>query len=112
MVRLSLDHDPPRLRISGESERHRERCRELEARHATAMVYGEHRGVAHRGLGADHAGGRDADRWHACHRAAHGEQEIARELASPPDALRVALMMLARRGRLEIGDVLKAMAPS
>jgi hypothetical protein len=36
----------------------------------------------------------------------NGEQEIERELASPADALRVALMMLARRGRLEIGDVL------
>jgi len=40
------------------------------------------------------------------------EQEIARELASPADALRVALMMLARRGRLEIGDVLKVLAPN
>jgi hypothetical protein len=36
---------------------------------------------------------------------------IERELASPADALRVALMMLARRGRLEIGDVLKVLAP-
>jgi hypothetical protein len=27
------------------------------------------------------------------------------ELARPADALRVALIMLARRGRLEIGDV-------
>jgi hypothetical protein len=36
------------------------------------------------------------------------EQEIEREFASPADAARVALMMLARRGRLEIGDVLKA----
>jgi hypothetical protein len=33
-----------------------------------------------------------------------GEQEIERELASLADALRVALMMLARRGRLEIGS--------
>jgi hypothetical protein len=41
----------------------------------------------------------------------NGEQEIARELAPPADALRVALMMLARRGRLEIGDVLKVEAP-
>jgi hypothetical protein len=41
----------------------------------------------------------------------NGEQEIDRELASPADALRVALMMLARRGRLEIGDVLKVLAP-
>jgi hypothetical protein len=36
----------------------------------------------------------------------NGEQEIERELASPGDALRVALM-LARRGRPESGDVLK-----
>lgn len=42
----------------------------------------------------------------------NGEQEIERELASPADALRVALMMLARRGRLEIGDVLRVMAPN
>jgi hypothetical protein len=43
----------------------------------------------------------------------NGEQEIERELAPPADALRVALMMLlARRGQLEIGDVLKVMAPS
>ncbi len=41
----------------------------------------------------------------------NGEQEIERELTSPGDALRVALMMLARRGRLEIGDVLKVLAP-
>ena len=41
-----------------------------------------------------------------------GEQEIARELASPADALRLVLMMLARRGRLEIGDVLKVLAPN
>jgi hypothetical protein len=41
----------------------------------------------------------------------NGEQEIERELASPTDALRVALMMLARRGRLDILDVLKV-APS
>jgi hypothetical protein len=40
----------------------------------------------------------------------NGEQEIERELASPADAFRVALMMLARGGRLEIGDVLKMMA--
>lgn len=40
----------------------------------------------------------------------NGEQEIERELAPPADALRVALMMLARRGRLELGDVLKVMA--
>jgi hypothetical protein len=39
----------------------------------------------------------------------NGEQEIERELASPADALRVALMMLARRGRLESGDVLKVL---
>jgi hypothetical protein len=39
----------------------------------------------------------------------HGEQEIERELASPADALRVALMML---GRLESGDVLKVLAPN
>jgi hypothetical protein len=37
----------------------------------------------------------------------NGEKEIEREPASPADALRVALMMLARRGRLEIGDVLQ-----
>jgi hypothetical protein len=42
----------------------------------------------------------------------NGEQEIDRELAPPADALRVALMTLARRGRLEIGDVLKVMAPN
>jgi hypothetical protein len=41
-----------------------------------------------------------------------GEQEIERELTSPADALRVALMMLARRGRLEIGDVLMVVAPN
>ncbi len=41
----------------------------------------------------------------------NGEQEIERELASPADALRVALMMLARRGRLEIGDALNVLAP-
>jgi hypothetical protein len=41
----------------------------------------------------------------------NGEQEIERERASPADALRVALMMLARRGRLESGDVLKVVAP-
>jgi hypothetical protein len=40
----------------------------------------------------------------------NGEQEIERELTSPADASRVALMMLARRGRLEIGDVLKVVA--
>ncbi len=40
------------------------------------------------------------------------DQEIERERASPADALRVALMMLARRGRLEIGDVLEVVAPS
>jgi hypothetical protein len=42
----------------------------------------------------------------------NGEQEIERELASPADALRVALMMLARRWPLEIGDVLKGVAPN
>jgi hypothetical protein len=42
----------------------------------------------------------------------NGEQEIERKLAPPADALRVALMMLARRGRLEIGDVLKVLAPN
>jgi hypothetical protein len=41
----------------------------------------------------------------------NGEQEIVRELASQAHALRVALMMPARRGRLEIGDVLEVMAP-
>jgi hypothetical protein len=41
----------------------------------------------------------------------NGEREIARELASPTDALRVALMMLARRERLEIGDELKVLPP-
>jgi hypothetical protein len=40
----------------------------------------------------------------------NGEQEIERELAPPADALRVALMMLVRRRRLEIGDVLEVMA--
>jgi hypothetical protein len=40
------------------------------------------------------------------------DQEIERKLTSPADALRVALMMLARRGRLEIGDVLKVVAPN
>ncbi len=40
-----------------------------------------------------------------------GEQEIDRELAPPADVLRVAFMILARRGRLEIGDVLKVLAP-
>jgi hypothetical protein len=38
------------------------------------------------------------------------EQEIERELAPSPDAPPVALMMLARRGRLKSGDVLKVMA--
>jgi len=42
----------------------------------------------------------------------NGEQEIERKLTSPADAMRVALMMLARRGRLEIGDVLKVVAPN
>lgn len=42
----------------------------------------------------------------------NGDQEIERKLTSPADALRVALMMLARRGRLEIGDGLKVLAPS
>jgi hypothetical protein len=42
----------------------------------------------------------------------NGEREIERELALPADALRVALMMLARRGQLEIGDVLKVLAPN
>jgi hypothetical protein len=42
----------------------------------------------------------------------NGEQEIERELASPADALRVALMMAARRGRLEIFEVLKVLAPN
>jgi len=41
----------------------------------------------------------------------NGEQEIEPELA-PADALRVALMMLARRGRVEIGEVLRVMAPN
>jgi hypothetical protein len=36
----------------------------------------------------------------------NGEQKIERELVSTSDALRVAILMLARRGRLEIGDVL------
>jgi hypothetical protein len=61
--------------------------------------------------GADHAGGVkliDSTLVIVLH---NGEQEIERELASPADALRVALMMLARRGRLEIGDVLKVLAP-
>jgi hypothetical protein len=31
---------------------------------------------------------------------------------APADASRVALMMLARRGRLEIGYVLKVLAPN
>lgn len=34
----------------------------------------------------------------------HGNQEIERELAAPADALCVVLMMLPRRGRLEIGE--------
>jgi hypothetical protein len=41
----------------------------------------------------------------------NGEQEIERELASPADARRIAIMMLARRGQLESGDVLKVIAP-
>jgi hypothetical protein len=48
---------------------------------------------------------------HALRIGPKGYGEIERELASPADALRVALMMLARRGRLEIGDVLKVLAP-
>jgi len=35
-----------------------------------------------------------------------------RQEKSSGDALRVALMMLARRGRLEIGDVLNVVAPN
>jgi hypothetical protein len=35
-----------------------------------------------------------------------------REAIETADALRAALMMLARRGRLEIGDVLKVTAPN
>jgi hypothetical protein len=42
----------------------------------------------------------------------NGEQEIERELVSPTDALRVAILMLARRGRLEIGDVLRVLPPN
>jgi hypothetical protein len=42
----------------------------------------------------------------------NGEHEIARALVSPVDPLRVALSMLARRERLEIGDVLKVLAPN
>jgi hypothetical protein len=41
----------------------------------------------------------------------NGEQEIERELTLPADALRVAIMMLALRGRTEGGDVLKVVAP-
>jgi hypothetical protein len=44
--------------------------------------------------------------------AAQSRTGIDRELASPADALRVALMMLAGRGRLELDDVLKVMAPN
>ena len=60
--------------------------------------------------GADHAGGVkliDSTLVIVLH---NGEQEIERELASPGDPLRVALMMLARRGRLESGDVLNVRA--
>jgi hypothetical protein len=42
----------------------------------------------------------------------NGQQEIDGELAPPADALRVALMMLARRGRLKGDDALKVMAPN
>lgn len=42
----------------------------------------------------------------------NGEREIEREFVSPADALRVAILMLARRERLEIGDVLKVLAPN
>jgi hypothetical protein len=42
----------------------------------------------------------------------NGEQEIERQLACPADALRIALMMLARRGQLRIGDVLQVLAPN
>jgi hypothetical protein len=38
------------------------------------------------------------------------DSAIEHELVSPADALRVGLMMLARRGRLESGDVLKVRA--
>jgi hypothetical protein len=38
------------------------------------------------------------------------DREIEPELAPPAGVLRDALMMLARRGRLEIGDALKVMA--
>ena len=40
----------------------------------------------------------------------NGEEEIECELASPADALRVEVMMLARRGCLVSGDVLKVIA--
>ncbi len=56
--------------------------------------------------------GTKLDRQHACHRAAQWRTGNRRELAPPADALRVALMMLARRGRLEIGGVLKVLAPN
>jgi hypothetical protein len=42
----------------------------------------------------------------------NGDQEIERELTSPVDALRVALMMLTRRGRLERSDVIKVIEPN
>ena len=64
------------------------------------------------GAEADHAGGMkliDSTIVIVLH---NGEQEIERKLTSPADAMRVALMMLARRGRLEIGDVLKVVAPN
>jgi hypothetical protein len=42
----------------------------------------------------------------------NGKQEIECELVSPADALRIALMTPARRGRLEIGGVPKVQAPN
>jgi hypothetical protein len=41
----------------------------------------------------------------------HDGEELARELAVPRDALRIAMIMLLRRERLQAGDVLKVLHP-
>jgi hypothetical protein len=51
------------------------------------------------GAEADHAGGMKLIDGTIVIVLHNGDQEIERELTSPADALRVAIMMLARRGR-------------
>jgi hypothetical protein len=50
------------------------------------------------------------DRWCDQRPVAFWQRPVRRSPGS--DALRVALMMLARRGRLESGDVLKVVVPN